>query len=420
MPKCSNIPHYDWISVGGGAAGYFGAINFATFRKEKGSQAKVLILERGSNTLTKVAVSGGGRCNLTHRCFDPRELVESYPRGSKELLSVFHKFGPKDTIEWFENRGVRLQAEKDGRIFPVTSDSQTIVQCFEEERKRLGIELRVGVGLHHLGKQGDQFQLDLGEGGCVSANHVLMATGSNREVWKILEKAGHRIVPPVPSLFSFNIPDGRLKNLSGRSFENVEIRGKVGKKDGVAMGPLLITHWGLSGPSVLKLSSLLARELSEVRYKTRIKINFFPDLDEREAQEFLKEHQQAQAKRKLKNSTPKPFPASYWISLLKVLDCDPEMLWGQMSKDLRIKVLQEIRAARFEVLGKTTNKEEFVTAGGVELKEVDFRSMQSRHFSGLYFAGEVLDIDGFTGGFNFQNAWSTSYIGAKSACDSEP
>jgi hypothetical protein len=249
----------------------------------------------------------------------------------------------------------------------------------------------------------------------ILAKHVLVASGSSKSMWSLLESAGHTIVSPVPSLFSFNTKDRRLKNQSGRSFQHVELKGKIGSRTLKAAGPMLITHWGLSGPAILKLSSIFARELFDVDYHTQIQINFLPSLNQEETERVLKEHQEKNDKKKLKNSSIKVFPLSYWVNLLETIGIQPNMMWADVSNVNRARLVQEISAATFEITGKTTNKEEFVTAGGVELKEVNFQSMESQRVPNLYFAGEVLNIDGLTGGFNFQSAWSTSFIAARSA-----
>lgn len=406
---------FDWISIGGGAAGFFGALQFAHALREKGKGGRVLILEKTAHPLAKVKISGGGRCNLTHHQFDPRELTKFYPRGSKELLSVFHRFSPRDTLAWFNQCGVQLKTESDGRVFPTSDRSQTVVELFQSECERLGVEVRVHAGVAELWSDSAGIRLGLLDGSQILGRHVMVATGSNRAMWEVLKTCGHKIVSPVPSLFSFNIDDPRLKGLAGRSFEKVQLRIPGKDKRSVAEGPLLITHWGLSGPAVLKLSSWEARGLSGCSYRFPLEINFFPHLNPEEGLNWMKRQKEDYATRKLKNASPPFLPLQYWQRLLEILHVASDTKWGELPKRHLHDLHAQLFFARFEISGKTTNKEEFVTAGGVDLKEVDFRSMESKLVKHLYFAGEVLDIDGLTGGFNFQNAWSTSYVAAKAA-----
>lgn len=407
---------YDWVSIGGGAAGFFGAIQFAeAFRSSSKREAKILILEASSKILSKLKISGGGRCNVTHHCFDISKLVSNYPRGQRELVSVFSKFSPKDCVEWFEKRGVPLKTESDGRIFPKSDRSESIIHCLDTQRKNLGIELRTKAPLKGLSREEEIFSLKIGDDDPIQARRILFATGSNPKVWQLLKNFGFQLVDPVPSLFSFNIEDARLQGLSGRSFKKVRVTNRREKKKLQSEGPMLITHWGLSGPAVLKFSSLYARELHDSGYKGQIEINFMPDKNGEELRNWLKSHQEKNKNKKLKNSNPLAFPEAYWENLLQLLNWDPDKNWEHFSKKDFSRLIEEIESARFELQGKTTNKEEFVTAGGVELKEVDFRRMESKDIAGIYFAGEVLNIDGVTGGFNFQAAWSTSFVAAQSA-----
>lgn len=348
--------NYDLIVVGAGAAGFFAAIS----AKEASPALKVLLIEKTRQPLAKVRISGGGRCNVTHSCFDPRKLVEKYPRGNKEMLGPFTRFGPQDTIEWYEKRGVKLKTEEDGRMFPVSDSSESIIQCLMSEIKKVGVELSIETPLVSVEKKEDLFEVAF-KTGHVTTKNLLLATGSAKPGWEIASQLGHTLVEPVPSLFTFNCPTSPLLDLAGISVEQARVKILGTKLE--AEGPLLITHWGFSGPAVLKLSAFGARLLQEKGYKAEIEIDWQPNEEIR---------------------LPK--------NLAKRLD--PE----------------QIHTSRYQIDGKTTFKYEFVTAGGILLKEVNFKTMESKKTSGLYFAGEILDIDGVTGGFNFQNAWTTGWI----------
>ena len=406
---------FDWISLGGGAAGYFGALTFARLAQNTNHKIKTLIVEKNSSPLRKVKISGGGRCNVTHRCFVPKELSQFYPRGSKELISVFSRFQPEDIVQWFEERGVKLKTESDGRIFPTTDRSQTVIDLFESERKKLSIQLHNQSSIDEITTQENIFKLKTTENQSYLTKSLLISPGSSPSIWKLLSSMGHQILEPIPSLFSMNINDSRIQGLSGISFEKVEVSSTDLDKKRVSVGPLLITHWGLSGPAILKLSSIFAKEFYEKNYRVKIQVNFAPNFNPEKTQRHLLEHQQRNRKKKLTAAHIRFFPIRYWKSLLNHLQFDPEMTWGNLSKKNLLLVLNQIHQSKFSVQGKTMNKEEFVTCGGVNLKEIDFRTMESKVISNLYFAGEVINVDGFTGGFNFQNAWSTSYLAACSA-----
>lgn len=409
---------YDWISIGGGAAGFFGALQYAEICKENNRPARVLILEASGEPLSKVKISGGGRCNITNHCFDPKKLSEFYPRGARELLSVFSRFQPKDTWEWFENRGVRLKIENDGRIFPMSDDSQTVINLFLSTAKKLNVDilLKSSISNFELGPDG-RYLVHTLDSKTLSTRHLLVASGSSRKVWDILSRLGMKVVEPVASLFSFNIADARLEGLSGRSFQDVEIECKVGKEKYSARGPLLITHWGLSGPAILKLSAWAARELAECDYRTTLVLNFLPTGHRQELIEIFRRLRSKDGGSKIKNYGLKGMNTSYWVRILEKLGLGESKMWSEISNHQIDSLVNEILSAKFETQGKTTNKDEFVTAGGVSLKEIDFKTMQSKKFSNLYFAGEVLDIDGVTGGFNFQSAWSTSTLAARAAAE---
>lgn len=394
---------WDLIVIGGGAAGFFGAISAANQNKD----LKVLILEKGKRVLEKVRISGGGRCNVTHSCFDPKILSTFYPRGGRELLGPFHKFGPGDTIHWFESKGVALKTEADGRIFPTSDDSNSIVNCLQSERERLGISLKLGSRVTTLK------QLDSGYWSVhtdfehYQSSAVLMASGSNPHVYKLLEQVGLPIITPVPSLFTFNCHDSRIKGLPGISVENAEltIAAPLSKRKMNASGPLLITHWGFSGPAILKLSAWGARLLKEVEYQFVLKVNWLgiPRLN---AENLL----ESQDKKGKLSRSPFKIPQRLWLGLLAHLKISALSNWGDLSKKNKNSLLRELLEGEFEIKGKSTFKEEFVTAGGVDLKAIDFKTFQSKDFPGLFLAGEVLNIDGVTGGFNFQAAWTGSWL----------
>lgn len=394
---------YDLIIVGGGAAGFFSAINYA----ELHAGAKILILEKGNQLLGKVKVSGGGRCNVTHACFDAKELAKYYPRGSRELLGAFHRFQPNDTIKWFKQRGVAIKKEADGRMFPITDNSQTIIDCFMNEVNKYKIEIHTQEGLKALfpPKENNTWE--------IITNHknyhtkaLMITTGSSEQMWKLLGTIGHTVEPPVPSLFTFNVNDYRIKNLMGISVKNATV--KVSQTKFKESGPLLITHWGFSGPAILKLSAWGARLLHQLNYNFSIQINWNNKFDEAS---MLSYFQQQNKKQKIANHTFPEIPSRLWQNIIKYVGITREN-WGDISKKRMQLLVNEVVNASYEVKGKSTFKEEFVTCGGVKLSEVDFKTMQSKIHRGLFFSGEVLDIDAITGGFNFQAAWTTAWIAA--------
>ena len=400
--------------IGGGAAGFFCALTAA----EANPDAKVTLYELGRNYLSKVKVSGGGRCNVTHSCFDPAQLASHYPRGSRELRSSFHRWQPEDMITWFAERGVELKTEEDGRMFPITDDSQTIIDCFMESARRTGVQLLNGTGLKNLTLRPDgAFDLDLGESGSVRADKICIASGSLKAspIARAIEALGHTIEPLAPSLFAFNVSDKRLHDLSGVSVPNASAH--VLPKSSVQSGPLLITHRGFSGPAILRLSAWEARALQKQDYKFTISINWLGDVTKNQLHERVAALRESSGKSAVKNRAPGMVPRRLWERMVETANIGPEIRWAQLPKDKEAVLLDELIDARFEVNGKTTNKEEFVTCGGVRLKEIDFRSMESRIVPGLYFAGECLDIDGITGGFNFQAAWTTGHIAGMAMVD---
>ncbi len=398
--------NFDIIIVGGGAAGFFTAINIV----EKKPKIKVAILERGNEVLTKVRVSGGGRCNVTHACFEPNELVKFYPRGEKELRGPFHQFCSGDTVEWFENHGVELKIEDDGRMFPVSNSSQTIIDCFLESAKKLGITILTGQSVQSIFKKEKLWKIETPTENYI-AEKLILATGSNPKIWEMVQTFGHAIVNPVPSLFTFNIKDSRIKELPGVSAQ-VSIKIKDTKL--TSTGPLLITHWGMSGPAVLKLSAWGARILHDKNYQFTIFVNWLNDVEADECEKILKDLKQEHAKKAVSKKSPFDFPNRLWESLVLASNIEADTKWADLTKIQTQNLVQQLTNSSFQVNGKSTFKEEFVTAGGIDLKEINFKTMESKLHQNLYFAGEIVNIDAVTGGFNFQNAWTSGFIVANS------
>lgn len=402
------------VIIGGGAAGFFAAINCA----ENNRKAEVIILERGKSVLGKVKISGGGRCNVTHACFVPRDLVKNYPRGSKELLSPFSRFCTGDTIEWFEKHGVELKIEADNRMFPVTNDSQTIVDCLWETAKKLGVKVLTQhqlEGIEAPKSTAKYWTIRVRNKENIVADKVMLATGSNPRIWKMLKKLGHDIVEPVPSLFTFNINDERIKGLAGLSVPKatIEVLGTKLKSEGA----LLITHWGLSAPAVLKLSAWGARKLNELNYQFTIRVNWLAGANIDLVLEDLQYFKEENPKKMVFSNTMFDLPNRLWKKIVQGANIKEKQQWANISKKSLQSLARELTQAKFEVNGKSTFKEEFVTAGGVNLKNVNFKNFESKVHENLFFAGEVLNIDGVTGGFNFQAAWTGGYIVGHSMAD---
>ncbi|WP_430399839.1 NAD(P)/FAD-dependent oxidoreductase [Flavobacterium sp.] len=393
---------FDIIIVGGGAAGFFTAINIA----EKNKHLKVAILERGKEVLSKVRISGGGRCNVTHACFIPNDLVKFYPRGEKELRGPFHQFCSGDTIEWFENHGVPLKIEEDGRMFPESNSSQTIIDCFTDNVHKLGIQVLTGQSVQSLFQTEEFWKVETNKE-TFACKKLIISAGSNPKVWEMLSELGHSIIPPVPSLFTFNIKDPRIKDLMGLSaFASVKVKGSKLS----ASGPLLITHWGMSGPGILRLSAWGARELADKNYQFALLVNWLNDLDFEEVIDVLKKLKEEHTKKTIVKKSPFEFPNRLWESLVLASGITEETKWADLSKKQINQLAEQLTNGVFQVNGKSTFKEEFVTAGGVDLKEINFKTMESKLLPNLYLAGEVLNIDAITGGFNFQNAWTGGFI----------
>lgn len=398
--------HKDIIIIGGGAAGFFAAINIA----EQYPDLSVAILERGKEGLQKVKISGGGRCNVTHAEFIPSELVLNYPRGEKELLGPFHSFMTGDTIAWFEERGVELKIEEDGRMFPVSNSSQTIIDCFLNEAEKHNVELLYNHAVKAIYPLNTGFKIETSQG-TFESEKLLVATGSNPKIWQLLEDLGHTIIQPVPSLFTFDIKDKRIKDIPGVVAKHTEI--KVVGTDLESSGPLLITHVGMSAPAILKLSAFGAVELAKRNYNFQIEVNFI-SLDTESCLDELKNCKQEFAKKTLINSTQFDLPKRLWKQLILAAHIGENERWADINKQQLENLAGQLTKATFQVTGKSTFKDEFVTAGGVDLKEVNFKTFESKRIPNLYFAGEVINVDAVTGGFNFQNAWTGAYIASAS------
>ena len=402
------------VIIGGGAAGFFAAISCA----ETHPDYKVTILERSPNLLSKVKISGGGRCNVTHACFDSRQLTKNYPRGEKQLLGPFTRFNPTHTIEWFKSRGVLLKTEADGRMFPVTDNSQTIINCFLAEAKRLGVIIQTQIGVDDLvpppaNDVHAKWTVITTTGNPIKADAVILAAGSSARVWSMLGNLGLQIVQPVPSLFTFNINDPRIKGLEGLSVEmaTVSVIGTKLKNE----GPLLVTHWGMSGPGILRLSAWGARALAEMNHQFEIEVNWTGNHPTAEVVEDIKQVKRRQAKKSVMANPLFNIPRRLWERLSAPATLNrPLFNFADLSNKQIEQLGRELAAGRYKVTGKSTFKDEFVTAGGVDLNEIDFKTMQSKKLPGLYFAGEVIDIDAITGGFNFQLAWTSGWIAGTS------
>lgn len=393
---------FDLIVAGGGAAGIFGAIVAAS----NNPRLSVAVLESGPKFLTKVEISGGGRCNVTHACYDPKKLVGNYPRGMKELLGPFSRFQPTDTEKWFGERGVTLKTESDGRVFPTSDSSKTIIDCFLKEAETLKINLLPRSGVTSVEVVDGLFNLTLKSGNLLCRN-LLLATGSSGSGHKLAKSLGHSITPLAPSLFTFKIRSPLLNELAGTSFPSASLQLNAGGKVFSNQGPMLVTHWGLSGPAVLKLSSIAARELYDANYSAKLKVNWNSTIDDPELE--IGKYKKDYPKRTVVANSLFGFTQRFWTKLCSVSGIDENLTYADSNKSQFQKLANSISSTELEVIGKGEFKDEFVTCGGVSLSEVNFKTMQSKIVPGLYFAGEILDIDGITGGFNFQNAWTTAW-----------
>jgi predicted Rossmann fold flavoprotein len=396
------------IVIGGGAAGFFAAITCA----QTNPNLRVTLLEAGKTPLSKVKISGGGRCNVTHACFDPRQLVQYYPRGGKALRGAFSRFQPQDTVAWYAQQGVQLKTEADGRMFPTTDDSATIVDCLHSAAMAAGVKIWTSAGVADIAPQTPSgWTVTLKSGEILTADRVLLATGNNPSAYKWAQQLGHPILPPVPSLFTFNIPDPRLANLAGVSVKSAIVKlPSTGKTPLAQTGALLITHWGVSGPAILKLSAWGARSIAESRYKIDLNINWLPDLSIDKLREMILAVKSQLPQKTIQNSCPILIPHRLWESLTTYIGIQSTDRWAGLSNKTLDRLIQELSRGEYQITGKGAFKEEFVTCGGIDLKSVNFQTMESKLAPGLYFAGEILDIDGVTGGFNFQSAWTTGYL----------
>ncbi|MEX1269067.1 MAG: NAD(P)/FAD-dependent oxidoreductase [Balneolaceae bacterium] len=401
------------VVIGGGAAGYFAAVNLARLNPS----VSVTILEKSREVLSKVRVSGGGRCNVTHHCFEPEIFAGHYPRGGKMLRWAFEEFQARDTMEWFEERGVKLKAEADGRMFPVTDDSATIIDCLMAEAKKHNVTIRTQTRVDKIEPSGSGFTLHLHKQKAITCDAVVVTTGGfNREkAYQWLKELGHSVNPPVPSLFTFNFREKIFSELAGISVEQAHVHIKGTRYEEV--GPVLFTHWGLSGPAVLKLSAWAARELHQKEYRYDVEVNWLHPMNQEEVRNELVKLRDHQPKKKITNQETFPFPARLWEKFVELASINPEKRWADLSnKELHDLTLQLVRGT-YNIQGKTTYKEEFVTCGGIPLKEINPNTMESKKQLGLYFAGEVLDIDGVTGGFNFQASWTTGWLAAQAGSE---
>jgi predicted Rossmann fold flavoprotein len=407
------FPPLDVVVIGGGAAGYFAAIACA----EANPARRVTLMERSSRVLAKVKISGGGRCNVTHACFDPAKLIGYYPRGGQALRGPFSRFQPQDTMAWFEKRGVELKTENDGRVFPTSNDSQTIIDCLVAQARNTRVTVLLNINVTAIQRTADGlYELVYASGDKQTCHTLILATGSSPLGWESAQALGHTIEPPVPSLFTFSIRDPRLEGLSGLSVPNARVT--IEGTSLVQQGALLITHWGLSGPAILKLSAWGARALHEMNYEANVRIQWDADWDVPTLTEAMRALRNDTAKKFV--STPTgilPLPLRLWTRMLKTVGLKEEVRWADVSNAQMAKLCAELAGGVYRMQGKSAFKEEFVTCGGIRRDEVDFRTMESKRCPNLYFAGEVLDIDAVTGGFNFQNAWTTGWLAGKAAAN---
>ncbi len=394
---------YDIVIIGGGAAGFFSAVNIA----EKNTDLKICILEKSTKVLAKVKISGGGRCNFTHACYIPKDLSKFYPRGEKELLGPFHTFASGDTVEWFESRGVDFYTTDDGSIFPKSDDSQTIIDVFLNLAKKYEIDIYTGQEVVEI-TAGEIWKTRT-KNKMFTSNKLVITTGSSKNIWEQLSNLGHDIIAPVPSLFTFKIKDKRIDGLMGVVVENATVSLKYSKLPEQS-GPLLITHWGMSGPAVLKMSSFGAREMFDKSYQNTAIINWLPEHSLDSVSDAIADLREDSPKKQVLKHNPFSLPTRLWKSLISYSEISEKLNWADLNKKQILKLSTELTQGEFAVNGRTKFKEEFVTAGGVKLKEIDFKRFESKLHKNLFIAGEALDIDAVTGGFNFQNAWTGGWI----------
>lgn len=393
---------YDIVISGGGAAGFFCAINAA----EKNPELKILILEKSSKFLDKVRISGGGRCNVTHACWEPKELIKFYPRGNKELIGPFHRFMCGDMLAWLDEKGIETKIENDGRVFPASNSSQTIIDCFMGQAQKLGISHTLSEGLKDFERKANGFVIFTTKNRVINATNLVIATGGTKSIWNLLESKGVDMILPVPSLFTFNIKDTIIQDLPGLSVENAKVKIKGFRME--TIGPVLITHWGLSGPGILKLSSWAARYLFEHNYEYTVHINWLNKSSD-EVLELLSKRKKEKGNQNIYLDNSIDIPKRLWRNMIDYLKIKSKN-WADLNKKELSDLHQLLFNSTFKANGKSTNKDEFVTSGGVSLKEVDFKNMELKKIPNLFLAGEVLNIDALTGGFNFQAAWTTAWI----------
>ena len=400
---------YDLIVVGGGAAGFFAAIETASQKTKQ----KIIILEKSTKLLSKVRISGGGRCNVTHHTFEPSLLSKHYARGQKEFKQLFRVFQASDTVTWFEQRGVELVTEADGRMFPISDSSQTIIDCFMNEAEKAGIEILTSSEVTDVGKVNDVFSVQCRNGKKYSSRKLLIAMGGHPQpdAYRLIKSLGHTVIPPIPSLFTFNDPAKEFADLMGVAVQDAEV--KIAATKFSSRGPVLITHWGLSGPAVIRLSSWAAQYLHEAHYEFVALINWTGDQTEESVRTLLKEKNRLDGRKKVYSHPMFQLPQRLWEKLCAKAEVPPQMLWAEVPAKQLNRLVEFLVRCPFQIRGKTTFKEEFVTCGGVDLKEIELTTMESKKVPGLYFAGEVLNVDGETGGFNFQSAWTTAYAAAQ-------
>jgi len=404
----------DFAVIGGGAAGFFAALRFA----ELAPGRRVAVFEKGSRFLRKVEISGGGRCNVTHACFDPVAMAANYPRGGRELRGAFHHWQSADTVAWFASRGVALKTEPDGRMFPVSNSSETVIRCFLDCARDSGVKLHSGRGLRGLVRRADGlFELDVGDGPRAMARAVCMATGSlkGNHLVEMLDGLGLPVEELVPSLFAFDVDDPRIAGLAGVTHPDVMVRLAAGGAP--RRGPLLVTHRGFSGPAVLRLSAWEARGLAALDYRFSLLIDWLPEMTADGVRDWMAANRRDHGAMRVRSRRPAPIPKRLWVSLVEACTIAGEVTWAQLAKPEARALANAVKGSRFEVKGKTTNKDEFVTCGGLKRSAIDFRTMRCRMVPGLYFAGEVVDLDGVTGGFNFQAAWTTAHLAATAAAE---
>lgn len=397
------------VVAGGGAAGFFGAISAA----EKNPQATVILLEKGAHLLAKVRISGGGRCNVTHACYEPRELSRRYPRGGKALIGPLTRFGPEETVAWFASRGVKLKTEADGRMFPVTNSSQSVIDCLTQAARVAGVSVITHSGIQSVAPRREGgFILRLSTGSDMECHRLLWATGGCGQGPHPLTALGHHLNSPVPSLFTFHLAEDWIRSLAGLSIQDARIT--VPDLHLEERGPVLFTHEGLSGPAVLRLSAWGARPMHGKKYCFPLSLDWIPGQTLEKSRLEIQSRRQRQGAKTLYRSGWPPLPARLWEQLCSSVGITPDERWSKFSREKEMLLLKKLHETKLEVVGKSMNKEEFVTCGGIPLEEVDMKTMESRKVPGLYFAGETLDIDGITGGFNFQAAWTTAWLAGQS------